>query len=374
MRYNKMIAYNNEWLYNRHIQAQADEALASQYIDPATHKTIFEKYAVHFYTPNFFVRIGLALLTMVVVFFVTGLLGLMFREALGSFSYFLIFIGVACYAGAEYIMRSNMHYNSGVDNMLTWLAAFATCSGIAWALGYSPHIEIAQAFAVTVICLLLALRFADTFLSIAAAIALLCMVFFCFQNSGAMSYTIMPFVLIVISVALYFVAVKAMAVQGSLLYKQCLTAISIVALIGVYAAGNYYVVNELSGRRYSYGITFRPSLSFGWFFWLWTFAMPAVYIWLGIRSKNIIIIRVGLPLIAASLFTFRYYHHVLSPELAMLLGGTILFIASYMLIKYLRIPHGGFTFEPERTVSNDPDLVKILTGEVISNSGHAHHT
>ena len=189
-----------------------------------------------------------------------------------------------------------------------------------------------------------------------------------------MSYTIMPFVLIVISVALYFVAVKAMAVQGSLLYKQCLTAISIVALIGVYAAGNYYVVNELSGRRYSYGITFRPSLSFGWFFWLWTFAMPAVYIWLGIRSKNIIIIRVGLPLIAASLFTFRYYHHVLSPELAMLLGGTILFIASYMLIKYLRIPHGGFTFEPERTVSNDPDLAKILTGEVISNSGHAHHT
>jgi len=369
-----MIAYNNEWLYNRHIQAQADEALASKYIDNATHNAVYEKHADHFYTPNFFVRIGLALLTMVVVFFVAGLLGLIFREALGSFAYFAIFIGVACYAGAEYIVRSNLHYNSGVDSMLVWLAAFATSSGVAWALGYSPHIEIAQAFAVTVICLLLALRFADTFLSIAAAIALLCMVFFCFQNSGAMFYTIMPFVLIVVSVALYFVAVKAMAVQGSLLYKQCLTAISIVALIGVYAAGNYYVVNELSGRRYSYGITLRPSLSFGWFFWLWTFAVPAVYIWLGIRSKNIIIIRVGLPLIAASLFTFRYYHHVLSPELAMLLGGIVLFIASYMLIKYLRIPHGGFTFEPERTVSNDPNLAKIVTGEVISNSGHAHHT
>ena len=370
-----MIAYNNERLYNRHIQAQADEALASQYINTASHNAVYEKHADHFYTPNFFVRIGLALLTMVVVFFVAGLLGLMFREALGSFAYFAIFIGVACYAGAEYIVRSNLHYNSGVDNMLIWLAAFATCSGIAWALGYSPHIEIAQAFAVTVICLLLALRFADTFLSIAAAIALLCMVYFCFQNSGAMSYPIMPVVLMAVSAALYFVAVKTMTMPGSFFYKQCLTAISIVALVAIYASGNYFVASELSGQKSYYGIIpQRPSLPLGWFFWLWTFAVPAVYIWLGIRSKNIILIRVGLPLIAASLFTFRYYHHVLSPEMAMLLGGTILFIASYMLIKYLRIPHGGFTFEPERTVSNDPDLAKILTGEVISNSGHAHHT
>ncbi len=369
-----MIAYNNEWLYNRHIQAQADEALASQYIDKATHKTIFEKYAVHFYTPNFFVRIGLALLTMVVVFFVTGLLGLMFREALGSFAYFLIFLGMGCNAGAEYIVRSNLHYNSGVDNMLVWLATFATGSGVCWALGYSPHIEIAQAFAVMVICLLLAVRFADTFLSIAAAIASLCMVFFCFQNSGAVSYTILPFVLIVVSVALYFVAIKAMALHGSFLYKQCLIAVSIVALVAICVSGNYYVVNELSGRRYSYGITFRPSLSLGWFFWLWTFAVPVVYIWLGIRSKNIIMIRVALPLIAVALFTFRYYHHILSPEMAMLLGGAILFIASYMLIKYLRTPHVGFTFEPERTVKNDPDLAKILTGEIIGNTAQADHT
>ena len=55
--------------------------------------------------------------------------------------------------------------------------------------------------------------------------------------------------------------------------------------------------------------------------------------------------RTGLGLIAATVFTVKYYYTILPVEMEMLIAGAMLIAGSYVLIKYLKIPKYGFTSE-----------------------------
>ena len=62
--------------------------------------------------------------------------------------------------------------------------------------------------------------------------------------------------------------------------------------------------------------------------------------------------RMGLILIAAIVFTVRYYYHVLPAETAMMLGGLIMIAIAYSLIKYLKEPKYGFTDEEQNNTNS----------------------
>jgi hypothetical protein len=363
-----MIAYNKKGLYNMHIRKQADEALQLQYISPEERDAIFKAKEAVFYTPNFFVRIGLAILTMIIVFFVLGLFALMFGSNLNSMAFLLILVGIGCYAGAEMLISSKAHYNSGVDNMLVWMAAFLVWSGIVWQMGSGHSISEAGASLVAfVVCTLLWLRFADALLSILAAVALLCFFFYVYQHTGSAARVTAPFFMIAVSGVLCFVSGRAIKKESWVLYRSCWTCIYVVSLIALYAAGNYYLVRELSNELFHIGLRAEDALPMGWFFWTWTIIVPFVYIGMGIRNKNITLIRVGMPLIAVAVLTYRYYYAILAPEMALMVGGLLLLMISYSLINRLREPKGGFTFKPDG-LKKRPGFDKILTDELI---GHA---
>ena len=55
--------------------------------------------------------------------------------------------------------------------------------------------------------------------------------------------------------------------------------------------------------------------------------------------------RTGIGLIAATIFTIKYYYNVLPMEIEMLIAGTILIAVSYAFIRYLKTPKYGFTSE-----------------------------
>jgi hypothetical protein len=56
---------------------------------------------------------------------------------------------------------------------------------------------------------------------------------------------------------------------------------------------------------------------------------------------------VGLLLVAAIVFTLRYYYHLLPAETAMVTGGIIFIVMAYALIKYLHEPKYGFTYKEQ---------------------------
>jgi Ca2+/Na+ antiporter len=122
----------------------------------------------------------------------------------------------------------------------------------------------------------------------------------------------------------------------------------VVALVCLYAAGNYFVVREASVAMFNLNLAEGQSIPFGWLFWIFTVAIPIACIVRGLQNKDAVLLRVGLLLVAAIVFTVRYYYHMVPAETAMVIGGMIFIVLAYALIKYLHEPKYGFTYKEQQ--------------------------
>ena len=123
--------------------------------------------------------------------------------------------------------------------------------------------------------------------------------------------------------------------------------LSVTGLVCLYAAGNYFVVREASVAMFNLNLKEGEDIPFGWLFWIFTMALPVLYMARGIQKKDAVLLRVGLLLVAALVGTVRYYFHLLPVEMAMVLAGIICTGVAYGLIRYLRQPKHGFTHKEQ---------------------------
>lgn len=336
-----MIAYNKTYLQNIRIQEQAKAAYTHNLISKDENDTIHSKYQVPFYTPNFFIRIGLFLLTVVIASFSFGLFALIFMSAIENIiEGMTIFFALAIYAALELVVQQKNHYQSGVDDALLWLSATMLFAGISFSVNAGALANCVLAF---VISFYATLRFADRVMSIAAYLALLGVIFFTFDQLGGIVKAVLPFILMADSAAIYF-GINYFKQQPYLKnYDQCFSIIRIAALLSFYAAGNFYVVKELSSSMYHLPDDNNTPIPFGWLFWAFTFIIPISYIARGLQKKDAIFLRTGMLLIAAIVFTVRYYYAIAPPEVVMVIGGMVLLVISYAITQYLKEPKFGFT-------------------------------
>jgi uncharacterized membrane protein YoaK (UPF0700 family) len=139
-------------------------------------------------------------------------------------------------------------------------------------------------------------------------------------------------------------------------YATGLQIASIAALVCFYIAGNYFEVRETSIAMFNLDLKEGESIPLGWIFWIFTFIIPVAYIVWGIQKKDAVLLRVGLLLVAAIVFTVRYYYHVLPIEIAAVTGGVFFIGIAYALIKYLQGPKYGFTYKRD----SDPSAINKL--------------
>ncbi|MEQ1797462.1 MAG: hypothetical protein ABL872_05890 [Lacibacter sp.] len=335
-----MIAYNNTSLHNERIQEQSITAFENNFISKEELQNIQLKYPVQFYTPNIFIRIGLFILTGIILSFSFSLISMPFMGTIeNAWKGLMLFFALLTYAGLEFMIRSNWHYKSGVDDALLWNFAGMLFASISLILDAGALTNSVLAFLISLYC---CIRFADRIMSVVAFLSLLAFLFFLFTNHLGISKAIIPFVLMAASASVYFL-IKNLEKKESLKnYEHCFTIISIVSLLSFYAAGNYYVVREVNNAMFH--LTSDGSLPFGWLFWILTFLIPILYIARGIQKKDAIFLRVGLLLIAAMVFTVRNYYHLIPHEVFMTIAGSVLLILSYGLISYLKQPKFGFTY------------------------------
>jgi hypothetical protein len=149
----------------------------------------------------------------------------------------------------------------------------------------------------------------------------------------------------IFSVVIYFLVASKRPLRRYRHYADCMLLVSIVALVCIYIAGNYFVVREAGNNLMHLGLAENTPLPFGWLFWLFTISTPFIYLAAGIKKKDLVLIRVGLLLIGVSVLTFRNYHHLLPAETALIIAGVLIVAAAYGLIKYLVLPKHGFTDE-----------------------------
>ena len=335
-----MIAYNKTSLHNEWIQQQSTAALENNFINREEAEHIKQKFPVHFYTPNIFIRIGLFLLTLVIACFSFGLVALLFLSSIDDlYQGLALFFSILTYCALEYMIQRKRHFRSGVDDALLWVSAIMFFWSMSDILNAGSLTNCILVFIISFYC---SLRFADRIMSTVALLSFLGILFFVFTDHLRISKAIIPFVLMAACAAVYFL-IKTLEKKESLKnYAHCFTMIIIVSLLSFYAAGNYYVVREVNNAIFH--LTNDGSLPFGWLFWILTVLIPILYIARGIQQRDAIFLRVGLLLIAAMIFTVRYYYHLIPHEVFMTIAGFILLVVSYTMIKYLKQPKYGFTY------------------------------
>ena len=336
-----MIAYNKKWLHNLFIQHQVTDAFHDGVITKQEKDNIYLKYPALFYTPNFFIRVGLFLLTIIILLFSFGLLLLIgLKDSDKTIGFLSIFFSMPAYAALELMVSQKKHYQSGVDDALLWTAAGCLFGGISYATGAGALSNCIIIFVIVFFC---TVRFADRLMAAAAFISLLGILFYAFTSLGNTGKAMVPFILMAVSAFIYFIFKKINDPQRFNEYSGCVEAIEILTLISLYVAGNYFVVRELSNSMFYLNLQKGESIPFGWLFWIFTIFIPVIYLFAGIKMKDMVLIRVSLLLVAAMVFTIRYYHFIVPVETGMCIGGMSLILIAWALTRYLQTPKYGFT-------------------------------
>lgn len=140
--------------------------------------------------------------------------------------------------------------------------------------------------------------------------------------------------------------------------------IEILSLSTLYLSGNYLVVRQLSEILLNAEFSPGTDISFAYIFYAYTIAVPLVYIWLGLKSKELILIRTGIILEVAGVLSIRYYYSILPPETALILAGLVLSLTAWFTIRYLKVPRNGITLED--TPESRREEMEVLSSLVIS--------
>jgi hypothetical protein len=340
-----MIAYNNEWLNNLLVRTQADKACGIQCITAPEKEQVYTAYPVGFYTPNPFVRIGLFILTLVILIFTMGLCSLLFLTSGGDATIggMYVFFGLLIYGVLE-VMVNKKHYQSGVDDALMWMAAGCLVGGLNVV---SNILWQGNAILIFILAVYFFIRFTNAVMAAIASLALLAILFSTIIKFGAVAKAITPFVLMIASGLIYFFVKKLLQNEKLKHYYNGFLLVSVTALVCFYIAGNYFVVREASIAMFDMELKDGESIMLGWLFWIFTVTIPIIYMIRGIQKKDGVLLRVGLLLIAAIVFTVRYYYHIIPAETAMVIGGILFIGIAYALIKYLHEPKYGFTYKEQ---------------------------
>jgi len=334
-----MVAYNKTTLINLRIAEEVSEAVEEGYISQTLKDDIINNHPVELYRPNIFVAIGLGLLTLIVGLSVCGLLLLLMNFGISSFGFFME--AILMYAALEHIVTIKKHYNSGVDTVLIILAAVFLGTSVSFAANGKAE-DILLSFCLMLFSFWCVVRFAS---ALAAGALVICTLLFTFNTYTSVSESTIysfPFVLIIVSAFIYYFSSKLLRREKVSIYDNAYLAIKVVAIFGLYACGNYYLVDKMTER--SYLLIQNSALLWSWFFWSWTFLIPVVIVVRGIKIKDIALVRSGAILIVASIVTFRMYHEVLSLEAALIAGGALLLSVTYILMQKLKVARHGFIY------------------------------
>lgn len=355
-----MSAYPENQMYNMLVRQNADEAFDSAILSMESYQEINENHACNFYSPNLFVAIGIGLLTVVTTIMITLLLIL-----LSSISSTSGFIGVCtlmamlCYGMLEYLVNSRHHFNSGADNVLLLIVPIFIGS-MFFMIGDEP-LWIYFSLTIFLICGWLWYRFVD---SVMAIFSMGSFIFFSatlFDKTGSFAQNVMPVFIMGITVCLYVLLGLKMPVALNQYYKSS-KVIKAFLLIAFYFAGNIFIIDDISREIYH---RLKP-VPFHSFYWFITFLIPLAYLIIGFLRRNLLILRTGLFLLAASVFTYKYYFTFLPIEWEMLFGGAVLVLISYFLFKYFKDGKNGFTSEKYSSRPGMDNLQALIITETLT--------
>jgi uncharacterized membrane protein YgcG len=353
-----MIAYNKNWLNATEIRSKAAAWHQKGLVSDETMATIQAHEVCGFYSPNVFVRIGLGIFTAIANMAGIGLMALLMISASSEgYAVFSLICGIGMAFALEFVIREKHHFASGIDDILLYGAIIAFLT--AFSLLLHDFDMMAMCWIALPFLVIGSIRYLDTLCALAALACLLCIVVLMFEDYPLLAAQVLPFVGMLYAALVYFFSRKLQSKPDLRYWNANLLGAETFALILFYLSGNFYVVQMLGQAFFSI-----ESVPMAWFFWIFTFAVPILYIYFGLRQKDRLLLDLGLLAIAGSVATFRTYYNVLPLAWAAVIAGAVLCIVAYFSIRYLQKNKGAYTYETDA----DQSLLMQIQGQIVDHS------
>lgn len=349
-------AYDPEWAFQTALRERAARWQRQQLLSAEQLTAIEAAYPISYYRPEWPLRVGLFFFALLGLAMAGGFSVLITEESPIAAS---LLHCTACFAVLELLIQKRRFYHAGADNALL----YAGLSGAVFLILYiffeyiSPqslayHLGFGNGFLPLLLVLALfvaaALRYADALVVAAAFLTTLLLVALLGMESP-LGQALLPFMAMATAiVAIVIKRVLTHRIAGTHLadyYASCLLMLKVLALAVFYLGGNYLVVREGNAELHhdfqSTQIPFAPV------FYALTAGIPVLYIVLGLRRADRPTLLVGLLALAFSIFTLRYYHSIMPPEIAAVVAGVVLTAAAGFLLRWLRPSRFGLTSEAD---------------------------
>jgi hypothetical protein len=354
-------AYHSGWLSNLLLTKEAKGWMKADFISAEQFSRIKDEYPAFFFHPNFIIRILLFIATLIALSGVTGILAMMVSDIdEDAFPYLMIIYGGVSFAALDLIVVKNMkHYKSGVTEAGLYHAICWLIAGVVWLTDFSAGSSLALC---TIICGIAAFRYHDLVVTVACFGCFASFLFYNLYEAGGIGQQMIPIVFIVLFAGVYFLVRSAKRREASVLWQDCLTLVEALSLIIVYAAGNYFVVRELTVNMLGVYLEEGDDIPLAFLFYGLTVAIPVLYMIFAVKNRDIVLLRVSLLALAFSAFTFKYYFSLGHPEITLTLAGSVLIITALAISRYLKTPRRGFTREQvlsEKWASANPEAFVI---------------
>lgn len=373
-------AYPLAWAQDEALRAAAGRWQRRGLLTAAQQAAIVAAHPADFYRPVLWLRVGLFIATWLGGFSATGALAVATGFEGNVAVYCLVAMAGALF-GLEQLIKKSRHYYSGVDNALLYGALCA------WGLAVSSLIEQLAPFRhpsawllgepllwflLLVPAVAALVRYADPVVAVVAfSAALLLLANVLLQvRFGRL---LLPFGVMSAAAGLHGWLRRLPARADYFYYRRCIQVLRVLALATFYLAGDYLVVREGNAKLAG---SFGPSaqIPLAPVFYVCTASIPLAYFYLGLRRHDRLLLTLGLLAVAGSMFTLRFYHAIMPPEVAATVGGLVMMILALGALRYLRTPRHGLTAaadDEQRPRFNLESLVTAQTARVPAAPGAA---
>lgn len=340
-----MIAHDKSLLNNLSLLEEANSLQAGGFISKEQNTLIKKNLSGFKRHDNILVRLGFFLLGSFLYVSICGTFSLMGIDGGQTFWKICFYLfAIVGFVGSN-ILANQKYYGHGLDDAFN-LGALLNL-GIAIGITTDGY-EAVIAFFMAIASFLIYLRYIHLPSALIFCLASSAVLFFGMFEFGAMGKTILPFVAMLFSAVFYFFTKKKLNNLSLNYYDKGVLLANSFCLILFYLSCNYLVVRELSVMLLGNKIHPGKDIPFAFFFYAFTIIVPIAYLTQALKTKDRIMLWISFLAIAFSIYTIRFYHSVLPIEVALTLGGLVLFSIAYFSMKKLKDKESGLTFKPGR--------------------------
>ena len=343
----------NHFLLEELEKLEAQDFVSEEQFNAIKHKTTSTKTNSNILVRIAFFLLGNFLISSILGFCALFLTMLESQNAIG-FCFFLAF--VVCVAATEFFYNQN-YFAYGFDDSIILSITLFFCV----AIGFFTENVTAVLFVLVLISTLCSVRYVHVPSIFFGLFGLIGLVGYLVTEEKILPSYLLPVLMFLLALGLYFFQLQLSKKIQNFIYTNSFVTIKIFSLVLGYASLNYYVVRELSAVLLGMNLLPNEEIPLAPLFYFATFALPIFYIFYGLKIKDRIFFWIGLLSLALGFATIRYYYAILPIEVALLLGGTILFTIVYLSIRKIRNNTVGITFNEDKNLNPMAfDVVKAL--------------